>query len=77
MVITQIRRWLYPFLDSQSPQGLKEAWEIMVYMQRLQPRTLYRQLRLSSAYHGVRKTKDPYFPYLSRYLQQTQPTTPP
>lgn len=77
MVTTQIRHWLYLFRDSQSPRGLKEALEIMVYMQRLQRRTLYRPLRLSSAYRGVRKTKDPCFPYLLRYLQQTLPTTPP
>ena len=77
MVTIRIRPWLYLFRDSLSLRGLKEALEIMVYTQRLQQHTQYRPPQLSSAYRGVRKTKDPCFPYLSRYLQQTQPTTLP
>ena len=77
MVTIRVHPWLYLFRDSLSLRGPKEALEIMVYMQRLQRHTQYRPPRLSSAYHGARKTKDPCFPYLSRYLQQTLPTTLP
>ena len=71
MVTTRIPPWLCRSQGSRNLLDLKEASEIMAYMQRLLQRTQYPPQRPSSAFQGVRtKTKALYSLCQSRYRPQ-------